>query len=80
MKTPILEITYTNDEHDCDTCGYDIAYGATAKIDDLVVYDVSPIAHCFASVNYDEIEMWKAIVKHLSPNIIIKHNTLHTED
>ena len=66
-----IKIEWLHDGYDCETCGGSYAEGAKVTIDDQVVLDLEPVAHCFGGTNYDRDEVYHRIFKHLGHEVEI---------
>jgi hypothetical protein len=42
-----IRIVYTDDDHDCEVCGFAYATGAKIYLDGVLSLDLVPKAHCF---------------------------------
>ena len=60
-----INITWLTDEHDCETCGSTYADGAIVCIDDKIVLNLAPVAHCFDGVHYNREDVLRKILKYL---------------
>ena len=49
----MYKIIYLTDSYDCETCGCNYAEGYQIYKDDELVVDKSPVAHCYAGINFD---------------------------
>ncbi len=61
----LIEIEWTSDHHDCDTCGINSAYGAVVRMNGEVIIELIPEASCYGGTSYCEEDVFKIIFKHL---------------
>lgn len=54
MKT--IKIVTMTDELDCDSCGISYAYGYHIVVDDEIVVEKTPYAHCYDGADYSGSE------------------------
>lgn len=60
-----IEIEWTSDSYDCDTCGPSWAEGAVVKFDGQEVLALVPVAHCYDGQSYSEREVFAAVLEKL---------------
>lgn len=60
-----LEITWLQDDYDCEDCGFSSAEGASVTLDGKDFLLLDPLAHCFGGASWDEAEVYKAILEKL---------------
>jgi len=65
-----IEITRTSDSTYCESCGYSYADGAIVHIDGQESLNLEPHAHCFGGDNYQDADIYKAILTHLGHEVI----------
>lgn len=66
----IIEIKWTYDEHDCDTCGISWSEGAVVTdADGKVILDLEPHAHCFNNRGYSREEVFMRLLAELGYTI-----------
>lgn len=65
-----VEIQWSEDENDCETCGGRWSRGAVVKVDGETVLDKPAYAHFCNNVIVDESEVYKAILKHIGCEVI----------
>lgn len=56
-----LEIEWLYDSYECDTCGISDALGAIVRLNNAVIIELIPNAHCYSSTTYDESEIYATI-------------------
>ena len=54
-----LRIELTDDDYDCEVCGFAYATGAKIYIDGVLSLNLVPKAHCFNQINYDHNEIMR---------------------
>jgi hypothetical protein len=54
-----IRIEITDDDHDCEVCGFAYATGAKIYVDGILSLDLVPKAHCFRGANYDQNEIMR---------------------
>lgn len=64
-----IKIEWLHDDHDCETCGPTYAEGARVWIDDELIEDFLPSAHCCAGASYNESEVYHFILTRLGHKI-----------
>jgi hypothetical protein len=52
-----IRIVYTDDDHECEVCGFAYATGAKIYLDGVLSLDLVPKAHCFRGTTYDHNEI-----------------------
>lgn len=70
-----IEIEWSEDSHDCETCGTSWASGAVVTFDGGVVIDRPALAHCYDSQHIDQEEVYKEIIEKLGHTIVDNYNT-----
>lgn len=60
-----IHFVWLDDGMDCETCGGGYADGGQVYIDDVLVVDMEPVAHCYDSISYSQFEVYEALYKHL---------------
>lgn len=65
-----VEIQWSEDEFDCETCGGIYARGAVVQLDGKIILDKPAIAACFGSQEVDDIEVYQVILKNLGCEVI----------
>jgi hypothetical protein len=60
-----IRIKWLSDEHDCELCGWSYSTGAHVYIDDALVMEFNPVAHCYDDVTYEPETILKNILEHL---------------
>ena len=63
MKT--LKIKFLADFCDCETCGPSYAEGYRVTLEDEVVFEFEPVAHCYNNENCYERDMWAIVFEKL---------------
>lgn len=69
-----INIEWTEDGHDCETCGSSSADGAIVKIDGAEVFNFAPLAACYDGESFTEDFVLGEILTHLGCNPHIKHD------
>lgn len=64
-----ITIEWLSDECDCDSCGSSYADGANVFIEDVLVLELTPKAHCFNDVTYSTETVYEKILQHLGHTI-----------
>jgi len=59
----LIEIRWLKDSYECDDCGLSVADGAVVVIDGEEAVDMTPCAHCYDGSDYDESEVYRAILE-----------------
>jgi hypothetical protein len=54
-----IRIEITDDDHECEVCGFAYATGAKIYVDGILSLDLVPKAHCFRGANYDQNEIMR---------------------
>ena len=54
-----IRIVYTDDDYDCEVCGFAYATGAKIYVDGVLSLNLVPRAHCFNQINYDHNEIMR---------------------
>ena len=54
-----IRIVYTDDDHECEVCGFAYATGAKIYVDGVLSLNLVPKAHCFRGTNYDQNEIMR---------------------
>jgi hypothetical protein len=54
-----LRIEITDDDYDCEVCGFAYATGAKIYVDGVLSLNLVPKAHCFNQINYDHNEIMR---------------------
>ena len=60
-----VQIQWSEDTHECDTCGCSWATGAVVTVDGRVVMNKPALASCWNSIDVDVVDVYKAIIEHL---------------
>lgn len=60
-----ISIEWTTDTHNCDTCGTSYAEGAIVRLNDEIILNLEPIAHCYDGDNYNQNEVYNKILEYL---------------
>lgn len=72
-----VEIEWVYDEHDCEVCGPSYAEGAIVRVDNVVILEMMPSAHCYSSESYEPEEVYNALLNRFGFDVIIKENTVY---
>jgi hypothetical protein len=65
-----IKIEWLTDSYDnCELCGVSYADGARVFVDDALVLDLSPSAHCFGGAHYDQRDVYDRILSHLGHTV-----------
>ena len=67
-----LNIEWSSDDHDCETCGYSYSEGAVVKYNGKIILNKPACASCTDTVNVDYEDVLIALSEHLK--ISIKEN------
>ena len=54
-----IRIEITDDDHECEVCGFAYATGAKIYVDGVLSLNLVPRAHCFNQINYDHNEIMR---------------------
>ena len=73
----ILEIEWLSDGYDCPMCGPSNAEGAIVRLNNRVILELVPRAHCYSSDTYDESEVYDQIFNILGIQVIHTENSEH---
>jgi hypothetical protein len=75
---PKLEIEWLYDDHDCEVCGPSYAEGAIVRMDNVVILELIPNAHCYSSESYEAEEVFVTLLEHFGFDVSIRetHVTL----
>lgn len=65
-------IEHLYDEHDCETCGSSYAEGYIIKMNDVVLVDKTPSAHCFGGDDYSKDNPYKDILELEFPSLEVE--------
>lgn len=78
---PKLEIEWLYDDHDCELCGPSYAEGAIVRVDNAVVLEMVPTAHCYSSESYESEEVFVTLLEKFGFDVSIRetHVTLPPE-
>ena len=68
-----LEIDWLTDDHDCESCGSAFSQGAEVRLNGKVMLSLLPLAMCFGSESYHEIDIYQAILNHLGFTVTTRH-------
>ena len=68
---PSIRIETIYDDHECETCGSSSAYGARVYLDGELLVDMTPVAHCYDSVMYDDMDIMRHVLEHLGYDVEI---------
>lgn len=62
----IIKIEWLTDTYDnCELCGTSWAEGARVFVDDALVLDLAPVAHCQGGAHYDQADVYDRLLRHL---------------
>lgn len=61
----VIRINTTQDVWECDTCGTDWAEGGEIFVDDILVDEVVPVAHCYGGTSATDYELLLLALAHL---------------
>lgn len=75
----LVEITWTEDYHDCETCGGSQADGAVIKIDGEEVATLVPFAHCFNEDSWDAPEVFATLLSKMGIRVALDNHKNGTE-
>jgi hypothetical protein len=67
MKRLIIDWLY--DTHECDTCGATYADGARVTLNDSVILELIPVAHCTGGKTWFNDDVYKLIFEALGYEI-----------
>jgi hypothetical protein len=69
-----IQIEWLSDDYHCETCGPSYAEGAIVTISDngVLVHtiDMSPSAHCYDSIHYENDAVYNAILNYLGHTVV----------
>ena len=60
-----VEIEWSKDYHDCETCGGSSSHGAVARVNGSTIFDRPAFAHCYNGTNVNSSEVYEAIFNHI---------------
>ena len=66
---PEIKIKWLHDSYDCETCGLSYAEGAFVTLDENVLLDLEPAAHCFESNHWDCDTVYKLILEKIGHHV-----------
>lgn len=66
-----IRIEWLTDSHWCETCGPSFAEGARVFIDDEVLLEMKPVAHCFAEDDFSTSDVYAAIIERITGHTVI---------
>jgi hypothetical protein len=72
-----VEIEWVYDEYDCETCGPSYAEGAIVRVDNVVILEMMPHAHCYSSESYEPEEVYNALLNRFGFDVVIKENIVY---
>lgn len=64
-----LAISWLEDDHECDTCGFSYASGAHVRLDGKTILELLPTAVCFDGDSWTREEVFRRILVHLGLTI-----------
>ena len=78
---PKLEIEWLYDDYDCEMCGHSYAEGAIVRLDNAVIMELLPNAHCYSSESYEAEEVFVTLLESFGFDVSIRetHVTLPPE-
>lgn len=65
-----IRIERLRDDHDCEDCGWSVAEGANVFFDGELALTLKPFAHCFDGTNYEDHEIFAAILEKLGHSLV----------
>jgi hypothetical protein len=68
-----IKIIRTTDEEDCECCGTSYAEGYEVYINDKLVHELIPLAHCYGCATYEIDDAFKLLLQGLGYNVIIEY-------
>ena len=72
-----IEIVTTEDTHECETCGCSMAEGGRVFVDDYLVLEKEPIAHCYNGQTYSYTELLILALEKMGHNITVDGQLCH---
>lgn len=60
---PQLEIEWLYDQYECDMCGPSYAEGAIVRLDNVVIMELIPHAHCYSSESWEAEEVFVQLLE-----------------
>ena len=66
-----IQIDWTSDSMNCDTCGFNWAQGADIYFDNELKLKLVPFAHCYGGDDYDSDTVYQRILEALGHTLEI---------
>jgi hypothetical protein len=70
----LLEIEWVYDDYECETCGPSYAEGAIVRLNNEVILELEPRAHCYSSISYDVEQVYDAILAKFGIDVVHSEN------
>jgi hypothetical protein len=64
-----INIKWTEDSSDCETCGGSWATGAEVYFDGNPAFTLTPMAHCYNGSSYEQSEVYVKILEALGHTV-----------
>jgi hypothetical protein len=58
-----VRVEWLEDSHECETCGWSYAEGAAVYVDEKLILDLEPVAHCFGGQSFDRTDVFRKIIE-----------------
>jgi hypothetical protein len=75
MQKRVVDIVWTADYHDCETCGGTQADGAVIKIDGKEVADLKPFAHCYDEDSWNSNEVFAILLSKMGIHTVLSNKS-----
>lgn len=66
---PAIKIEWLSDSYAINEHGSSYADGARVFVDNALVLDLAPVAHCHSGVNYDQQDIYDRLLRHLGHTV-----------
>lgn len=60
-----IEIRWTVDSYDCETCGSSSAEGAIVTLDGEEILKLEPLAHCYNTIHFTQEDVYRKLLETL---------------
>lgn len=75
---PQLEIEWLYDNYECDQCGPSFAEGAIVRLDNAVILELIPNAHCYSSVSWNAEEVFVELLEKFGFDVSMLESNVNT--
>lgn len=73
---PRLEIEWLYDYYECDQCGPSYADGAIVRLDNAVIMELIPKAHCYSSETWDYEDVYVGLLETFGFDVSIRETNV----